>query len=90
MKKALVFSLCVIALAAISLIAPPDIIVGRWQQKIRGVTWLFVFRADNTVDLFFNSKLFTSGKYVIRQDTIAVSDPGCSLSYYSTYKLQYL
>lgn len=87
MKKAFLFPIILLAIAAISFITPPDSIVGRWQQKVKGATAILAFRADNTFDIFINGKVFTSGKYVVRQDTFALADPGCNQAYYGTYKL---
>ncbi len=87
MKKLLILSSVIIALAALSFITPPDTLVGRWQKTYRGVTALAAFRTNNTFDVFMNGKLFTSGKYTVRQDTLALADAGCNAAYYGTYKL---
>ena len=89
MKKALIFSLGVIAFAAVSFTDPPGMLVGRWQQMFKGATALLVFRADNTYDIFVNGKTFVSGQYTVRQDTFALSDPACNAAYYGTYKLSF-
>lgn len=87
MKKALVFSLGVIAVTAVSFINPPNTLVGRWQQTYKGAIALLVFRTDDTFDAFVNGKLFTSGKYTVRQDTLFMADNSCNIAYYGTYKL---
>lgn len=89
MKKALIFSLALIALTAVAFINPSDTIVGRWQQTVKGATALLVFRPNNTFDIFINNKVFTSGKYTVRQDTFALADPACGIDYYGTYKLNF-
>ncbi len=89
MKKALIVSLFIAALTAFSFSIPPDTIVGRWQQTVKGATALLVFRSNNTFDIFINGKVFTSGKYTVRQDTFALADPACRIDYYGTYKLNF-
>lgn len=89
MKNVFTFSLCVFALAIVSFTNPPDILVGRWQKKFKGINAVFVFRNDNTFDLFVNGKVFTNGKYSIRQDTFMLADPKCNSAYYGTYKLDF-
>ncbi|SFE07099.1 hypothetical protein [Spirosoma endophyticum] len=89
MKKAFIIPLVGIALTALSLISPPNPLVGRWQQLYKGATALFVFRADSTFDVFINGKAFTHGNYFVRKDTLGMADVSCNLTYYGTYKLSF-
>lgn len=90
MKKQSIIFLAALALATLSFIAPPDTLVGRWQQRFRGANALLVFRADDTFDVFINGKALTHGKYSVRQDTMAMADPRCNAAYYGTYKLGFI
>lgn len=89
MKKVRILLLSLITLTALSFVTPPNTLVGRWQQTVKGATALLVFRANNTFDIFINNKVFTSGKYTVRQDTFALADPACHMDYYGTYKLDF-
>ncbi|WP_460976561.1 hypothetical protein [Spirosoma knui] len=90
MKKVVCFSLVSLAVAAVSFIQPPDLLVGRWQLKSPdGSSVVTVFRADGTNDIFVNGKTFVSGKYSVRQDTLLYADPICNVAYYGTYKLDF-
>ncbi|GAB4044274.1 hypothetical protein [Spirosoma jeollabukense] len=89
MKRISLVSLVLIALTAVSFVNPPNALVGRWQQLYKGATTLLVFRPNNTFDVFINGKVFTSGKYTVRQDTFALVDPGCHVDYYGTYKFAF-
>lgn len=93
MKRALIFSLGVIAVAAVSFINPPNPMTGRWQQRFRnGAMMLVNFRPDGTYDAFVNKKAIIIGKYYVRQDTVGISDisdGSCNPDYYGTYKLSF-
>ena len=78
-----------IGAGALAMIAPPGSLVGRWQLKVPGATILHVYRADSTCEIFVNGKTFTSGKYLVRQDTFATNS-GCNKDYYGTYKLNFI
>ena len=90
MKKALLFSLGVIAFAIISFTDPVNTIVGRWQQKFSGITAVTIYRADGTFDILVNGKVFVNGKYKVNGDTLAISDPKCGVGYYGTYQLTFI
>ncbi|MCF2494050.1 hypothetical protein [Dyadobacter chenhuakuii] len=94
MKNAITWLGCLaVLLTIVSFIGAPDPIVGRWQRIQKSpngdINLLFVFRADSTYDGIVNGKAFTTGRYFIKNDTISVSDNGCNLAYYGTYKLKY-
>lgn len=90
MKNICYLLLIGLSLAAVSFINPPDALVGRWQQKLPdGVTALFVFRTNDTHEIFLNGKSFSSGNYYVHQDTLGFADPFCNLNYYATYKLNF-
>jgi hypothetical protein len=88
MKQRIIF-ICLIAFVTLSFITPPSQLVGRWQQTINGVKALFVFRSDDTFEVFINGKAFTNGKYFVRHDTLSMADVSCNTAYYGTYKLSF-
>ncbi|CAG5074733.1 hypothetical protein DYBT9623_05421 [Dyadobacter sp. CECT 9623] len=94
MKNAFTWLGCLaVLLTIVSFISAQDPIVGRWQRIQKSpdgdINLIFVFRADSTYDGIVNGKAFTTGRYFIKNDTISVSDNGCNLAYYGTYKLNY-
>ena len=94
MKNAITWLVCLaVLLTIVSFISAPDPIVGRWQRIQKSpngdINLIFVFRSDSTYDGIVNGKAFTTGRYFIKNDTISVSDNGCNLAYYGTYKLKY-
>lgn len=94
MKNAITWLVCLaVLLTIVSFISVPDPIVGRWQRIQKSpngdINLIFAFRADSTYDGIVNGKAFTTGRYFIKNDTISVSDNGCNLAYYGTYKLKY-
>lgn len=90
MKRALILSLGVIAVAAVAFTDPINPMAGRWQQRFSsGAMMLVNFRPDGTYDAFVNKKAFVSGKYHVRQDTVSISDESCNPDYYGTYKLHF-
>jgi hypothetical protein len=94
MKNAFTWLGCLaVLLTIVSFISAQDPIVGRWQRIQKSpdgdINLIFVFRADSTYDGIVNGKAFTTGRYFIKNDTISVSDNGCDLAYYGTYKLKY-
>ncbi|MCE7060230.1 hypothetical protein [Dyadobacter sp. CY343] len=94
MKNAFTWLGCLaVLLTIVSFISAQDPIVGRWQRIQKSpdgdINLIFVFRADSTYDGIVNGKAFTTGRYFIKNDIISVSDNGCNLAYYGTYKLKY-
>lgn len=49
-----------------------------------------VFRKDSTHDYFINGKLFSSGRSIIRNDTLRTMDPICNADYFATYRVEFL
>ena len=91
MKTRFLTGLGLLALtAAASTAAPPNPLLGRWQERYAdGSLMLLNFRADGTYDAFVNGKLFISAKYVVRQDTFAMSDGLCNVNYEGIYRLSF-
>lgn len=91
MKKVLPAPLGILLiLTLISFTDSPNPMIGRWQTRLpTGVVLGAVFRSDSSYDGFANGKSFVSGKYYVRQDTIAIADGGCGLAYYGTYKFHF-
>ena len=90
MKTILFPSLIIISFAILSFTNPPDTIIGRWQQKFPdGNVATLVFRTDSTMDIFVNGKTFVSGNFLMKSDTLHLSDPTCNAAYFGTYTLNY-
>ncbi|WP_442587451.1 hypothetical protein ACSBL2_15510 [Pedobacter sp. AW31-3R] len=94
MKKVILISLLTLLLStAFKLIDEPNPILGRWEYK--GVyqgqpySFLVVFRNNGNYDGFLDKKIFVSGTYQMKHDTLHVADPLCNNDYYGTYKVQY-
>ena len=89
MTKVLLFLLSIF-LVILSFTNPPSALVGRWQKRLpNGIVLGVFFRSDSSYLGSLNGKIFVNGKYYMQQDTFAVSDPGCGLTYYGTYKFQF-
>jgi hypothetical protein len=91
MKKGLTLLIGFLGLVALSsfVIDSPNLMVGRWQQQINGVTLQFNFRPDGSYDGFVNGKSYLTGRYYVRQDTIGVTDGKCNPAYFGTYRLKF-
>ena len=77
-----------LALTVVSFIQPPNRLVGRWQKRLPdGSVGMGIFRSDSSYDLVVNGKVFISGKYYVRQDTLVESDGACRLP--GTYRLHF-
>jgi hypothetical protein len=56
-----------------------DKILGRWETKpsvYGNVTGVF-FKPDNTYEAYINKKPFVSGKYVLEDSVISITENGC-------------
>lgn len=72
----------------VSFTDPPNRLVGRWQKHLPGgMMGMGIFRADSSYDLVINGKVFTSGKYFVRQDTFVDNNGACRLA--GIYKLHF-
>ncbi|GAB4044273.1 hypothetical protein [Spirosoma jeollabukense] len=87
MKKGFTLLISFIGLVALSSLSsnPQNPMVGRWQQRINGVTLL-----DGNYDGFVNRKSYVMGRYYVHQDTIGVTDGTCNPAYFGTYRIQFL
>nr|WP_293840274.1 hypothetical protein [uncultured Arsenicibacter sp.] len=66
-------------------------IYGRWKTSFKnGSKVLVVFRQDGTHDYFIDEKLFSTGKFSFRSDTLRESDPICSAAYVAEYKVSFV
>lgn len=91
MERAFLFSLsCIVIVVVTAFSQPANPLVGRWRQQFAdGRTALAVFRADSSLDFFLNGKAFGTGRYYVRQDTVALTYPSCNGAYYGTYRLNF-
>lgn len=66
---------------------------GTWQVKFAdGTQGEARFRKNGTHDYFMNGKMFSSGKFRFKNDTLQEFDPICTdfENYYSTYKVNFM
>ncbi len=90
MKKILLLLPGCLLFVAATFVDPPGNLVGRWQKRFpNGMIAGAVFRPDSSYDGSVNGKMFVTGNYYVRQDTLALADGGCGLAYYGTYKLKF-
>ena len=94
MKKTISLSLLAILLmSAFIAVDEPAPILGRWENKsmYQGSPFslLVVFRTTGKYDAFANNKIFVSGTYHMKHDTLYISDPTCNSAYEGTYKIQF-
>ena len=94
MKKLLLLSLLAIALlSAFKINEDTNAIQGRWEMNSvyqgQPFSLLIVFRNNGNYDGFYNKKIFVSGAYQMKHDTLYLSDPICNSAYQGSYKIQY-
>lgn len=73
--------------------SPTHEFYGRWTLKFKdGSNTEARFRKDGTHDYYVNGKLFSSGKFSFRNDTLKEFDPICGADkeYYATYKVDFI
>lgn len=95
MKKLTLLSLLAVVLfCAFSLADEPKSLVGKWEnvRTYQGAPWTLMadFKANGTFTGFINKKVFGSGVYKVKHDTMYIYDPTCDINYGGTYKIQYL
>lgn len=92
MKKGFILPVGFVGLFALSSLSidPQNLMVGRWQQQLNGVTLLVNFRPNGSYDGFVNGKSYVTGRYFVRQDTIGLTDGKCNPTYFGTYRLQFV
>jgi hypothetical protein len=94
MKRFLLLSLLAITLlTAFTIRDEPNSIRGRWEfrsiENGSPFSFLIVFRSNGKYDGFINKKIFVSGSYHMRHDTLYIADPICNSGYQGTYQVKY-
>ena len=70
---------------------PENTVVGNWNSfPPTGEELLWKFRADQSVGLLIDGKVFASGTYRVDGDTLFVSDPVCGADYFGSYLLGFV
>ncbi|MFD1257701.1 hypothetical protein ACFQ3S_12910 [Mucilaginibacter terrae] len=89
----LISLLIIVLLSAFAIVDDIDPIVGKWEnvRNFQGapMTLMADFKANGTLNGFINKKLFGSGTYKVKHDTMYFYDPTCNINYGGTYKIQY-
>lgn len=94
MKKIIFFGLLALVLSfAFKLIDEPSPLVGRWEniRIFQGskISLIGNFKADGNYSGFVNKKVFVTGKYHMKHDTLYIGDNTCGLNYLGTYKVEF-
>jgi hypothetical protein len=94
MKKiSLLTLLAVVLFSAFVKIENPNPLVGRWEntRKFQGaiVSLIGNFKADGSYSGFINKKVFVTGKYQMKHDTLYIDDSTCGPGYVGIYKVQF-
>jgi hypothetical protein len=94
MKKLSLVSLsAVVLLSAFALATDPNPLVGRWEntRKFQGslISLIGNFKADGSYSGFINKKVFVTGKYQMKHDTLYIDDSTCGPGYVGIYSVQF-
>jgi hypothetical protein len=94
MKKLSLLSLPgIILLSAFALINDANPLQGRWENtrmyQGRPMSLIGDFRADGTYSGFINKKVFVTGNYQVKHDTLFIYDITCNITYAGTYKIHF-
>ena len=93
-KVSLLGLLAFMLLSAFELVKESNPLVGRWEntRKYEGSVMSLVgnFRADGSYSASINKKVFVTGKYQVKHDTLYIDDSTCGADYLGTYKIQFL
>jgi len=94
MKKLNLLSLlAIILLSAFALANNPNPLVGRWENTriFQGskISLVGNFKADGSYSGFINKKVFVTGKYQMKHDTLYIDDSTCGAGYTGTYQVQF-
>lgn len=94
MKKLSLLTLSVFVLLSAFVIADdPSPLVGHWEntRMFQGSKLSLIgnFKADGSYSGFINKKVFVTGKYQMKHDTLYIDDSTCGVGYAGTYKVQF-
>jgi len=95
MKKLILPCLAAIFIVSASAFTEePSPILGRWELRSgfqgQPYSFLVIFRRNGNYDGFLNNKIFVSGTYRMRKDTLYIADPTCNSNYFGTYKVKFM
>jgi hypothetical protein len=93
MKKTAVFGLlAMVVFSAFKLTDAPNPLVGRWENTriFQGskISLIGNFKADGNYS-GFNKKVFVTGKYQMKHDTLYIDDSTCGAGYTGIYKVEF-
>jgi len=92
-KLSLLGLLAIVLFSAFAIKDDPNPLTGRWENTrlYRGTKMSLIgnFKADGSYSGFINQKVFVTGKYQMKHDTLYIDDSTCGLGYTGTYKVQF-
>jgi len=94
MKKLILLGLLALVLfSAFVWPADPNPLVGKWEnvRTFQGaqISLIGNFKADGSYSAFINKKVFVTGKYQMKHDTLYIDDSTCGPGYVGTYKVKF-
>ena len=93
MKKLSLFGLLAILLSFAFIVDSPNPLVGRWEniRTYQGAPLSLIgnFKVDGSYTGFINKKVFVTGKYQMKNDTLYIDDSTCGANYIGVYKVEF-
>lgn len=78
MKKFIIILTVFIGCIALAFTFQQNVLLGRWESKMPGKsTGGVIYKADHTYQAYVNKKVFITGNYDLKKDTLSMSDNGC-------------
>lgn len=88
MKKTIITLTFLTACTTFAFTFQQNTILGRWESKMPdNSTGGVVYKADHTYQAYVNKKVFITGNYDLRKDTLSMSDNGCPVK--GLYKITF-
>lgn len=88
MQKSVLTFIIFISCTALAFTFQQNTILGRWENKMPdNSTGGVVYKANHTYQAYVNKKVFVSGNYDLRKDTLSMSDNSCPVK--GLYKLTF-
>ena len=92
-KSSLSGLLAIVLFSAFAINDDPNPLTGRWENTrlYQGAKMSLIgnFKADDSYSGFINQKVFVTGKYQMKHDTLYIDDSTCGPGYTGTYKVQF-
>jgi hypothetical protein len=92
-KLSLLCLLAVVLLSAFTILDGPNPLLRQWEnvRLFQGskISLIGNFKADGSYSGFINKKVFVTGKYQLKHDTLYIDDSTCGPGYTGTYQVQF-